>query len=560
MAFSRSVKKRAAQVAAGIALIAATITVPAHAPRAQAASTQPLVVAYGPTSSFVRNFNPFNYTSVDPFTQAGVFEPLYIVTDVNGKQTPWLATSYAYSDGLKTLTFTVRQGVKWSDGQPFTARDVYFTIMLGKKYNALDRVGFNTGDVTSVTMPSSTQVAIHFKTADSTRFENLVNNLYIVPEHTWSTVKDPVNFLNPNPVGTGPFTQVQNFSSQGFDLARNPYYWQKEQVSAIRVPAYSGNDAADVAIEAGQVDWGTVFVPNYQKTFVARDPQHNHVNTQPFSTEMLMMNNKQYPLSLPAFRKALSLDLYRQAFNVAAWFGQNPPSDITGLKGVWSSWINPGIPNTLAQYNPAAARAMLLKAGFTYTNGHLMDPKGKPVSLSIIDNQGYTDYIAVSQIIEQTFKALGIDFSIRLLQGSAVTSAEQEGNFQLALDLAPSGATPYFFYHDLLSSASNNFAPIGTAIPGGSNWGRYQNPQIDQLLAQFRHTNDQAQQKSIMGNIEKIFTNDLPYIPLNAGTVTYEYNTQHYTGFPTASDSYASGANWRSPDRLFVLTRLTPAQ
>jgi len=556
MASIRKIKS-AAQAAASAALVAAAIAVPAQAAQRHAPS-QPLVVAYGPTSSFVRNFNPFNYTSVDPFTQAGVFEPLYIVTDINGKQLPWLATGYTYSDGLKTLTFTIRQGVTWSDGQPFTAKDVYFTIMLGKKYNALDRVGFNTGDVTSVTMPAANQVAIHFKTADSTRFENLVNNLYIVPTHIWSAVKDPVNFLNPNPVGTGPFTEVRNFSSQGFDLGRNPHYWQQEQVSAIRVPAYSGNDAADVAIEAGTVDWGTVFVPNYQRTFVARDAQHNHVNTQPFSTEMLMVNNKQYPLSLPDFRQALSLAMYRQAFNTAAWFGQNPPTDITGLKGTWSPWINASIPNTLAQYNPTEAKAMLVKASFTYNGGHLIDPKGKPVSLTIIDNQGYTDYIAVSQIIEQSMKALGIDFSIRLLQGSAVTSAEQEGNFQLALDLAPSGATPYFFYHDLLSSASNNYAPIGTAIPGGSNWGRYQNPQIDQLLARFRQTNDQAQQKSIMGNIEKVFVNDLPYIPLNTGTVTYEYNTQHYTGFPSSTNSYASGANWRSPDRLLVLTQLKP--
>ncbi len=57
------------------------------------------------------------------------------------------------------MTFSHRQGVKWSDGQPFTAKDVYFTIMLGKKSVALDRVGFNTGDVTSVTMPTSDQAS-----------------------------------------------------------------------------------------------------------------------------------------------------------------------------------------------------------------------------------------------------------------------------------------------------------------------------------------------------------------------------------------------------------------
>ena len=208
MASLRSAHSIAAVIAGAALVVAVTAGfAPASAPSSGLASTSstPLVMVPGPVPSFVRNFNPFAPNPLQP-TLAGVYEPLYIVSYVNhSKVTPWLATSEKWSTDLQTLTFTIRHGVTWSDGKPLTASDVYFTLNFGKTNPALDKAGLwgPRGLASSVTMSGDT-VSIHFKRVDVSVFPSLVNNVYIVPAHIWSRVKDPLNWTNPNPVGTGP--------------------------------------------------------------------------------------------------------------------------------------------------------------------------------------------------------------------------------------------------------------------------------------------------------------------------------------------------------------------
>src|SRR6266849_4944288 len=82
------------------------------------------------------NFNPFNLSDIG-YSLGPVYEPLVFVNTLqNAKTTPWLATSWAWSNGNKTITFTIRNGVKWTDGKPMTAADVVFTFNLLKKFKA----------------------------------------------------------------------------------------------------------------------------------------------------------------------------------------------------------------------------------------------------------------------------------------------------------------------------------------------------------------------------------------------------------------------------------------
>src|SRR5579883_1636834 len=121
--------KLAARALAGAALALAAVAAPAQAAQHRASSSI-LVFFDSPRGAFARNFNPFAGAPLQP-TVAGIYEPLYIVPYIGtsaGKPIPWLATAYAYSNDLKTLTFTIRHGVKWSDGQPLTAKDVAFTM------------------------------------------------------------------------------------------------------------------------------------------------------------------------------------------------------------------------------------------------------------------------------------------------------------------------------------------------------------------------------------------------------------------------------------------------
>ncbi len=83
------------------------------------------------------NYNPY---SPKPLTSTWLFEPLMIQNGLTCDVTPWLATKYKW-EGATKLTFDIRDGVKWSDGQAFTAKDVAFTFNLAKQYPALDKGG-----------------------------------------------------------------------------------------------------------------------------------------------------------------------------------------------------------------------------------------------------------------------------------------------------------------------------------------------------------------------------------------------------------------------------------
>ena len=189
-------------------------------------------------STWVRNFNPFSPDVRYP-AQTGMYEPLMIYNKATGELVPWLATEYTWNADNTVLTFKIRQGVKWSDGQPFTAKDVIFTFDLLKNNPALATVatGILTDYVESYSAPDDFTVEFKFKTVYTPALYDLANQ-YIVPEHIWKDISDPVTFTNENPVGTGPFTEVTRFEDQIYVVEKNPYYWQegKPYFQGLRYP------------------------------------------------------------------------------------------------------------------------------------------------------------------------------------------------------------------------------------------------------------------------------------------------------------------------------------
>ncbi|MET8330976.1 ABC transporter substrate-binding protein [Streptomyces sp. NPDC005181] len=212
-------------------------------------------------ATFTRNFNPFAPGQVVALlTTQAVYEAMLVYNPANGKATPWLATSWATSADGRTVTFTLRDGVKWSDGKPLIAEDVAYTFTLQKKllggYEYLKSAKAQGTDkvVFTLTKPYSPGL-----------FE--LGKQIIVPKHVWEKVKDPAKDTNPNPVGTGPYTKVVNFQSQSYELRRNPEYWQpKKQQIADGRPVI---DVTDTRYARGRIGLN-VFGGRtaYQDTFV----------------------------------------------------------------------------------------------------------------------------------------------------------------------------------------------------------------------------------------------------------------------------------------------------
>lgn len=549
-------------------LAAATIalTLAPATTSAQRAKASPIyLVAYQsfhPTG-FTRNFNPWNVNRMD-FTTGAIYEPLMIITWASGGHSyPWLATGYKYSNGGKTLSVTLRPNLKWSDGTPLTAADVAFTFNYGKTNSFADQNGLWAGKyLQSVTAPNPTTVVFKLTTFDTTLLPNILTNVQIVPQHIWASVKNAATFANPNPVGSGPFTQVTNFSSQEFILAKNPHYWQKLSYDGIKVPLFLDNQGADTARAKGQLDWTGNFVADIQHVYVGKDPAHFHYYFAQTNPIGLWFNDQKYPYSMVGFRKALSNAIDRQRLSNFGENGYELAADATGLKYIFPTWYDKSLDaqsTEMSAYNPAKAKQELLSLGFTYKGGLLYDPHGHKVSFTMVVPTGWSDWVLDLQILTQDFKKIGIDASYKTLDPATWTTKANEGLLDAQLHWTGFGVSPYYIYYSYMSQQS--FTPTGTdaTLNGQNNFARYVSPQATSLLAQFRTTTDAQTQHKIIAQVEKIQLQDFPMIPILTSADWYEYSTLHFTGWPTQQNFYVQASLNSVYTRVYVLTHLKPA-
>jgi peptide/nickel transport system substrate-binding protein len=251
----------------------------------------------------------------------------------------------------------------------------------------------------------------------------------------------------------------------------------------------------------------------------------------------------------------------RKMITNVAMFDYVPPSDATGLSDQFKTWKDPQAveAGTWTNYDPKQANEMLDKLGLKKgSDGIRRNTSGKPMKYDLIVVSGWTDWVSTAQIIAQNMKELGIDISVQTPEENAWMDKLGKGQHQWAIGWSAGGPTPYNFYRDQMSKQS--MLPVGEAAD--QNWNRFVDPQADKLLEEFAKTSDPARQKEIMNQLQMIFVNDAPALPLFPGPDWYEYVTTHFTGFPTKDDPYAPGPPFGTPNGyaspLILLTTVKP--
>jgi peptide/nickel transport system substrate-binding protein len=238
-------------------------------------------------------------------------------------------------------------------------------------------------------------------------------------------------------------------------------------------------------------------------------------------------------------RQALSIALDRSAVINAGEYGEQPAAQSpTGLVlPLQSSQLAPGAAaENYTAPNLTQARSLLESAGFTYSNGHLYEPGGKPFSLTVIAPSAFTDIMADFQVVANQWDALGASVT---LDGESVPSWLQQsetGDYQVSFGggASPETVDPWGSYNELLNSALAG--PIGQPSVGDPE--HFVSPQADALLAQWANaTTDTARQQAEDG-IENIMVSQVPAIPLFYNVLFSEWTTTQVTGWPTASDEY----------------------
>jgi peptide/nickel transport system substrate-binding protein len=527
-----------------------------NAPASHTNPNTPLTIVGGPGGDYSVAFSPYTAGSVSPGTQGLIYETLLMPNELNGTLSPWLATSYDFSSDAKTLTFHIRQNVKWSDGQPFTANDVAFSFNLLKQYPAADTSSL-WATLQSVTATDQYTVTLVLQRPYSPILY-YVGKTFIVPQHIFSKVGDPTKYTNPHPVGTGPYV-LKSFTPQLVTLQKNPNYWgTAPQVNLLNFPAYDSNQSVELDLDRGNIDWAGVFTPNIQQTYVNRDPSHFHYWFPASSTTLLYLNLARSPFNQLAVRQAISLALDRQKMATVGESGYSTLPSPTGLVlPNQQSYLASQYSNLLLnRTNITQANQLMQSAGFTKgSDGIYVGKDGKKLSFSIIGVTGWTDEITDDQIIAESLKQIGMSVTVNSIAYNNYFNDLQMGNFDMALNGSTNGVTPFYFYDALLNSKDS--APIGQQA--STNWERWQNPTTDSLLSQYTATTDLSQQKQIIQQLEQIMVDQIPAIPLFYGVYFYEYSTAHFVGWPTRDNPYAVPAPWAAPDYESIILHLKPA-
>jgi peptide/nickel transport system substrate-binding protein len=551
----------------GLAALLVVLVVNAIAPAAPAATkaSHPCPVFGGSGDpTFVRNFNPYSGAKMD-LTLGAIYEPLVVVTPFDGGKTYWWLASSGTWKNNTTLILQIRNGVKWSDGKPLTNQDVVFSLTAGLKNAAMDRIGIASADreVSSIHTMAGNKVVIKLHSTDSTFVGTALNNAIVVPQHIFAAhLKDIDKWTNPNPVGSGPFTQVTRFNGQDFVLGKNKYSWSPTKVACVEKLSAVSNDASLVQMVSGQVDDTHNFVPNVETAYEAKDPAHFHSFYATVALPIgLYFDVTKYPYSIVGFRKGLSQAIDRNKVSKLGEYGYAPPTDGLGIADMWPTWIDPKLKaqaKTVATYNPAAAKATLQAAGFTYKNGKLIDPHGDPVSFQINVIGGWSDWVASLNIITQNLQAIGVDATVKLQPdwNSWYPNAASTKVVTLLWNYG-GGPTPYGFYNSHFNTASN--LGSGQDQSASGDWEHFSDAQGTQLLANFRATLDVKKQHQIAYQLESIFLQKYPFIPLFVGPQWSTYSTKYFTGWPTPKDPYADPIFTTFPDVSVVLSHLKKA-
>jgi peptide/nickel transport system substrate-binding protein len=538
------------------ALALATLLSGCAAPPSSTASDV-LSVSVEQQSAWVRNFNPLLVEGARWPTRSGIFEPMLIWNAVTSAWVPWLATDHAWSSDLRRLHFTIRDGVQWSDGHPFTAADVVFTFELLHKQRALDAYGV-WNFLASVRAPDAHTVEMDFSRPYVPGLADVAMQP-IVPQHLWDKIADPLTYANPNPVGTGPFTEVRVFRNQVYELGRNPHYWQagKPAVAALRMVAYPSNDQANLALVEGEVDWAGNFVPAIDRTFVSRDRALNGYWFPSFGSMVFLYPNTQRPpFDDLRVRRALSLALDRQRVVDVAQYGYAKPTDGTGLSDAYATWRDPTLSKDgWVRHDLAAAEKLLDEAGLRRgSDGVRRMPDGKPLSFELEVVSGWSDWVRAGQVLARELGRAGITVHLRTYEFSTWFSRLQTGAFELSIGWSLDAPTPYQLYRGLLSHQT--LKPIGEAATG--NYHRFADPQADELLTELERTGDPARQHALMSQLEARFVATAPAIPLFPNPLWGAFSRRRFDGFPDAAGPYAKLSPHSDPERLLVLTSLVP--
>lgn len=494
-----------------------------------------------------------------------MIESLYYLNYQTGELIPWIAAGPpTWNEDFTEVTITLRDGVKWSDGEPFTAEDIVFTIDMLKANPTLSYAS-TVVDVTEAVAVDETTIQITLANPDPRFVINafgvrIWGAIRVVPKHIWEG-QDPNTFGNFDleqgwPVWTGPYRLVKATATE-FVFDRRADWWAVETgfqdlpaPERIIFVEAGPDERKAAALTANEVDGQPSLRIDTFADVVAQNP--NAIGWTEDGTRawidpcpgMLGFNTRVAPWDDAEMRWAINYALPKQQIGDAG----------TGGQGIVSAYNFPAYPalqawltenqDLLDQYNPTEfapdkAREIFESKGYTLGSSGFYEKDGQPLRVDILFK---TEEPILPAIIVQALQDVGIDAAPRALAGATYFDARDTGDFEIETHHVACGSVvePY---DELNLFHSRWVKPVGERA-SNNIWG-WTNTEYDEIVEEMQVIEPGAErQHELFRRALEIRLQELPIISLTQQQRVVPYSTRYWDNWPTAENDYHHPPNW----------------
>jgi peptide/nickel transport system substrate-binding protein len=573
----------AAATSAPTSAAAAATTAPTSAPAAaeqpqvkDVARNRTLVVTPWGTGQEIpnaTNYNIYLNGSYNHQREAGdktVYEDLMYTNLNTGEIIPWQAESFQYNADNTAITVKLRQGITWSDGQPFTSKDVKYTLEMLRD-NAPDLMYSTIYQeyLKNVDTPDDLTAVINLN-KPSPRFfqENLAlgheNHQVILPAHIWQG-QDPKTFTNFDlakgwPVGTGAYKLVASSPQQQVYDRRDDYWGAKTGFASlpaperiVLVPAADDQSTANLYI-GNKADSGNPLQPATFEAATARNPNLKswHAEGPVWGAPdgcgyVFTFNNMKPPWNNADVRVAINYAIDRKQISELGYENANYPIVAPFSSYMTSRWVTPGSPlqAVIDKYNrgtpdPEQVAQHMQAAGYAKDANGMWSKDGQTLKIPV---RGPQFFAPLGPPLAEQLKKAGFDATAIIEPNSSTAWSD---------DLLTGQSDTIFFVHcgsltepwETLNDLNSKFSrPIGEKCPNSIACTRYQNPEYDALLNDMETMVGTPDNQKYMDDAVKaldIYLRDMPEIMLLEELHVVTFNNTYWKGWPDEKDPYVA--------------------
>jgi peptide/nickel transport system substrate-binding protein len=433
------------------------------------------------------------------------------------------------SDDHLTYIFTIRDRVKWHDGQPLAPDDVIFSFkaIMCPLVDSAPKRSYLT-DLADVQVEGR-KVRFLMSRPNALNISNLASIVPIIPKHIFDPeglldqfsyrdiigpkgkvdpkIKKFSNQMNSHPanrapIGSGPFKFEKWETGKEIVLSRNGEYWgNKPYLDKLVLRFITDNTAALTALKAGEVDLQPRLQPvqyAQQTSGAAFDERFTKVKYSIPAVTFVVWNNERPFFNDKRVRQAMTMIIDRQKIIDSIRLGMGRIA--TGVINPQSADFDPSIKPW--PYDPKRAAETLDDTGWKDHDGDgIRDKNGVRFRFEFLASTGSTLFTQLSPVLRDELRQVGIEMTERIVDFNVLTSVLTDHKFDAALLTMTSdlGTDPYQVWHST------------SAVNGGSNYANFKNAESDHLLEQVRLEFDAEKRKQLYWKWQELINEEQPW-------------------------------------------------